>query len=193
MIAVVFFKQADQRHLSGLADKLIPNAAETILLIELTILHQSDLVLSGKRQVMHGRMTHYKKIICFAVGKYLPIHCRNAGKRLQHPDAKRAGDIALHANHNTTIEKRRKRHLRTHAQQPEEGCYTVYTDPADFNAVAKALEDKGYTFESAQIEMVPQTYQKLEKPEDIANMEKMLDLFEEDDDVQNVWHNWDQD
>ena len=34
--------------------------------------------------------------------------------------------------------------------------------------------------------------QKLEKPEDIANMEKMLDLFEEDDDVQNVWHNWDQ-
>ena len=75
--------------------------------------------------------------------------------------------------------------------QPEEGCFTVYTDPADFNTVAKALEDKGYKFESAQIEMVPQTYQKLEKPEDIANMEKMLDIFEDDDDVQNVWHNWD--
>lgn len=56
--------------------------------------------------------------------------------------------------------------------QPEEGCFTIYTDPADFNAVAKALEEKGYKFESAQIEMVPQTYQKLEKPEDIANMEK---------------------
>ena len=77
--------------------------------------------------------------------------------------------------------------------QPEENCFTVYTDPADFNAVAKALEDKGYQFESAQIEMVPQTYQKLEKPEDIANMEKMLDIFEDDDDVQNVWHNWDED
>ena len=76
---------------------------------------------------------------------------------------------------------------------PEEGCFTVYTDPADFNAVAKALEDKGYAFESAQIEMVPQTYQKLEKQEDIDNMEKMLDIFEDDDDVQNVWHNWDQD
>ena len=75
---------------------------------------------------------------------------------------------------------------------PEEGCFTVYTDPADFNAVAKALEDKGYAFESAQIEMVPQTYQKLEKQEDIDNMEKMLELFEDDDDVQNVWHNWDQ-
>ena len=77
--------------------------------------------------------------------------------------------------------------------QPEEGCFTVYTDPNDFNDVAKALEDKGYKFESAQIEMVPQNYQKLENPEDISNMEKMLDIFEDDDDVQNVWHNWDQD
>ena len=76
--------------------------------------------------------------------------------------------------------------------QPEEGCFTVYTDPNDFNDVAKALEDKGYKFESAQIEMVPQTYQKLDKQEDRDNMEKMLDLFEDDDDVQNVWHNWDQ-
>ena len=76
--------------------------------------------------------------------------------------------------------------------QPEEGCFTVYTDPNDFNDVAKALEDKGYKFDSAQIEMVPQTYQKLEKQEDRDNMEKMLDLFEDDDDVQNVWHNWDQ-
>ena len=74
--------------------------------------------------------------------------------------------------------------------QPEEGCFTVYTDPDDINTVAKALEDKGYKFDSAQIEMVPQSYQKLDKQEDRDNMEKMLDLFEEDDDVQNVWHNW---
>ena len=39
--------------------------------------------------------------------------------------------------------------------QPEEGCFTVYTDPDDINTVAKALEDKGYKFDSAQIEMVP--------------------------------------
>ena len=76
--------------------------------------------------------------------------------------------------------------------QPEDGCFTVYTDPDDINTVAKALEDKGYKFDSAQIEMVPQTYQKLDKQEDRDNMEKMLDLFEDDDDVQNVWHNWDQ-
>lgn len=56
--------------------------------------------------------------------------------------------------------------------QPEEGCFTVYTDPDDINTVAKALEDKGYKFDSAQIEMVPQSYQKLDKQEDRDNMEK---------------------
>ena len=77
--------------------------------------------------------------------------------------------------------------------EPEEDCFTIYTAPDDFNAVADALTAKGYTFASAQLEMVPQNYQKLEKEEDKTNMEKMLDLFEDDDDVQNVWHNWDRD
>ena len=61
------------------------------------------------------------------------------------------------------------------------------------NAVADAMGKKGYSFVSAQIEMVPGEYKKLENEEDIANMEKMLDIFEDDDDVQNVWHNWDRD
>ena len=77
--------------------------------------------------------------------------------------------------------------------EAEDGCFTIYTTVEDFNAVADALGAKGYAFASAQIEMVPQNYQKLEKEEDRVNMEKMLDLFEDDDDVQNVWHNWDQD
>ncbi len=77
--------------------------------------------------------------------------------------------------------------------EPEEDCFTIYTTPDDFNAVADAMAAKGYQFESAQLEMVPQNYQKLEKEEDKSNMEKMLDLFEDDDDIQNVWHNWDQD
>ena len=71
-------------------------------------------------------------------------------------------------------------------------CFTIYTTPEDFNAVADAMAAKGYTFVSAQIEMVPQNYQKLEKEEDISNMEKMLELFEDDDDVQNIWHNWEE-
>ncbi len=77
--------------------------------------------------------------------------------------------------------------------EAEESCFTIYTSPDDFNAVANALTAKGYKFASAQLEMVPQNYQKLDKEEDKTNMEKMLDLFEDDDDVQNVWHNWERD
>ena len=75
--------------------------------------------------------------------------------------------------------------------EAEEDCFTVYTSPDDFNAVADALTAKGYNFASAQIEMVPQNYVKL-SAEDAEKMEKMLDLFDDDDDVQNTWHNWDQ-
>ncbi len=77
--------------------------------------------------------------------------------------------------------------------EAEESCFTIYTSPDDFNAVANALTAKGYKYASAQLEMVPQNYQKLDKEEDKTNMEKMLDLFEDDDDVQNVWHNWERD
>lgn len=70
--------------------------------------------------------------------------------------------------------------------------FEIYTEPEDFGTVCAALEAKGYVFASAQIEMVPQNYIVLEKEEDIANMEKMIDLLEADDDVQNVWHNWEQ-
>ena len=77
--------------------------------------------------------------------------------------------------------------------EADEDVFTIYTEPDDFNDVVKALEEKGYKFASAQIEMVPQNYQKLDNPDDIKNMEKMIDIMEDDDDVQAVWHNWDQD
>ena len=76
--------------------------------------------------------------------------------------------------------------------EAEDDCFTIYTTPDDFNAVADALTAKGYSFVSAQIEMVPQNYQKLESEEHIKLMEKLIDTMEDDDDVQNVWHNWDQ-
>ena len=75
--------------------------------------------------------------------------------------------------------------------EAEEDCFTIYTTPDDFNAVAEELGKK-YTFASAQIEMVPQNYQKLESEEHIKLMEKLIDIMEEDDDVQNVWHNWEE-
>ena len=76
--------------------------------------------------------------------------------------------------------------------EAEDDCFTIYTDPDDFNAVADAMTAKGYSFVSAQIEMVPQNYQKLENEEQIALMEKLIDIMEDDDDVQNIWHNWEE-
>ena len=75
--------------------------------------------------------------------------------------------------------------------EAEETVFTIYTEPDDFNAVAEALGKK-YPFVSAQIEQVPNEYKKLENEDDIKMMEKLIDAFEDDDDVQNVWHNWDQ-
>ena len=71
-------------------------------------------------------------------------------------------------------------------------AFEITTDPDDFNAVTAALEGKGYAFVSAAIEMVPQNYIKLTSEDDIKNMTKMIDLMEDNDDVQNVWHNWEQ-
>ena len=68
--------------------------------------------------------------------------------------------------------------------------FEVYTVPDDFAAVSGALEKAGYRFLSAQVEMVPQSYITLTDPDEIKNMEKMLDLMEDNDDVQNVWHNY---
>ena len=76
--------------------------------------------------------------------------------------------------------------------EAEETVFTIYTEPDDFNAVAETLGKK-YNFVSAQIEQVPNEYKKLESEEDIKMMEKLIDAFEDDDDVQNVWHNWEQD
>ena len=74
--------------------------------------------------------------------------------------------------------------------ESDTGIYEVYTAPDDFAAVSSALEAAGYTFLSAQVEMIPQNYITLAAPDDIKNMEKMLDLMEDSDDVQNVWHNY---
>ena len=69
----------------------------------------------------------------------------------------------------------------------------ITTDPDSFNDVVKALEERGYSFVSAEVEMVPQTYVKLSGEGDLKNMEKLIDMLENNDDVQNVWHNWETD
>ena len=73
--------------------------------------------------------------------------------------------------------------------EPDGAIFTVYTQPDDVAAVSEALSGK-YRLLSAQVEMVPQNYITLTDEGDIKNMSKMLEMFEDNDDVQNVWHNW---
>lgn len=69
----------------------------------------------------------------------------------------------------------------------------ITTDPDAFNAVVKALEEKGYSFVNADIEMVPQNTIILSSEGDVKNMERLIDMLEDNDDIQNVWHNWQED
>ena len=72
----------------------------------------------------------------------------------------------------------------------ENDVFVVRTEPSDFGAVRDDLEAKGYSFLSAEIEYVPSVYTKLTNEDDIKNMSKMLEMFDDNDDVQAVWHNW---
>ena len=67
--------------------------------------------------------------------------------------------------------------------------FEIYTPPDGFAVVSGALENAGYVFLSAQIEMVPQNYITLTDPDDIKNMTKIIELMEDNDDIQDVWHN----
>ena len=73
----------------------------------------------------------------------------------------------------------------------DEDVFEISTEPGDFSGVREDLEQKGYEFVSAEVEMVPDTYTAISDEETIVKMQKMLDLLEDNDDVQNVWHNWD--
>ncbi len=71
--------------------------------------------------------------------------------------------------------------------------FDIRTEPNDMGAVRDDLESKGYKYVSAEVEYVPTTYTRLTNEDDIKNMTKMLDMFEDNDDVQNVYHNWESD
>lgn len=75
----------------------------------------------------------------------------------------------------------------------EDGVFEIFTDVYELSAVRDALEGKGYVFLSAEVEKIPSTYVRLEDEEMKVKMQKLLDLLEDNDDVQNVWHNWEDD
>jgi YebC/PmpR family DNA-binding regulatory protein len=74
----------------------------------------------------------------------------------------------------------------------EEDSYEIITDPDSFSDVRQALEDQGIPMISAEVTMIPQTWVTLTDETAIKNIQKTLDLLDEDDDVQNVYHNWDE-
>lgn len=74
----------------------------------------------------------------------------------------------------------------------EEDSFEVITAPDDFSAVREALEAENIPMASAEITMIPQTYVSLTDEKDITNIQRILDLLDEDDDVQEVYHNWEE-
>ena len=74
----------------------------------------------------------------------------------------------------------------------EEDSFIVLTDPDDFSAVREALEQEKIAMADAQVTMIPQTYVELTDEQDLYNINKILSLLDEDDDVQEVYHNWDE-
>jgi len=71
--------------------------------------------------------------------------------------------------------------------------FEILTDPRNFSVVREALEKKGYEFMEADVEMVPQTTTELTDPKHVEQMNKLIDNLEDLDDVQNVYHNWEED
>ncbi len=74
----------------------------------------------------------------------------------------------------------------------EEEGYEILTDPDDFSAVRETLEKEGIVMAEAEVTMLPQTYVELTDETAIKNLNKTLDLLDDDDDVQYVYHNWDE-
>ena len=74
----------------------------------------------------------------------------------------------------------------------EEDSYEIITDPDDFSVVRESLEKAGIPMMEADITMIPQTWVQLTDEQDIKMINRTLDLLDDDDDVQNVYHNWDE-
>lgn len=76
--------------------------------------------------------------------------------------------------------------------QEEEDSYVILTDPESFSQVREFLEKEGIPMAEAEVTMIPQTWVELTDEAAVRNLQKTLDLLEDDDDVQAVYHNWDE-
>ena len=74
----------------------------------------------------------------------------------------------------------------------EEDSFEIITDPDDFSTVRETLEKEGVVMAEAEVTMIPQNYVELTDETAVKNLQRTLDLLEDDDDVQAVYHNWDE-
>ena len=74
----------------------------------------------------------------------------------------------------------------------EEDSFEILTAEEDFDAVEKALKDEGIPMVSAEVTMIPQNYVKVTDETTMKQINRILDILDDDDDVQNVYHNWDE-
>ena len=74
----------------------------------------------------------------------------------------------------------------------EEDSFEIITTPEDFTTVRETLEKENITMASAEVTMIPQNYVELTSEDDIKKMNRILDMLDDDDDVQSVYHNWDE-
>ena len=74
----------------------------------------------------------------------------------------------------------------------EDDCYEILTDPDEFDNVLKAIEKENLSVASAEVNMIPQNYVSLTDETAVKNLQRTLDLLDEDDDVQNVYTNWEE-
>mgnify|MGYP000921570451 CR=1 FL=1 len=74
--------------------------------------------------------------------------------------------------------------------EADDDVFEIYTQPDDFSGVLDDLQKKGYDFVSAEVEMIPSTYVSITDQAAAEKMQRLLDALEDNDDIQNVWHNW---
>lgn len=72
----------------------------------------------------------------------------------------------------------------------EDGVFEIITEPNSLGDIRDALAQQGYTFLSSEVAYIPMNTTSIDDPEQVTKMEKLIEMLEDNDDVQNIWHNW---
>ena len=104
----------------------------------------------------------------------------------------RKGILAIEKNENIDEEELMMEVIELGAEDfvVEDEVYEIITEPENFNDIRDSLKENGYSFVTVEIANIPQNTVELKEEKDIKNMVKLIDILEDNDDVQDVYHNW---